>query len=254
MIPSFRDLRTQLNSLPLPPVAPKELQFPIQNNFYDRAIEGVYSLIKHAGLQPNHRVLDFGCGIGRLASPLVKYLTEEGSYVGLEVNAKAVEWCAENISAVASNFAFHHIDVFNDWYNPDATARTEDYILPFEEQSFQTSVLSSVFTHLSEEESENYLLQIGRVMEKKGRVWSSWYLINDEAKAAVASQSTQWKFDLSKPGPGYFHNSQKLGQAASFDQNWVIEAFRRAGMEVEHIYLGFWTGRKQQEQTSTGQA
>lgn len=33
-------------------------------------------LVRYGGLKPDHKVLDIGCGIGRIAVPLTKYLNE----------------------------------------------------------------------------------------------------------------------------------------------------------------------------------
>ncbi len=44
------------------------------------------------GLQPDHAVLEPGCGTGRMAEPLTGYLGEAGSYDGFDVVAEAVEW------------------------------------------------------------------------------------------------------------------------------------------------------------------
>lgn len=44
------------------------------------------------GLLPHHRLLDFGCGTGRLASVAVPYL-QPGKYLGIDISRKAVK-CA----------------------------------------------------------------------------------------------------------------------------------------------------------------
>src|SRR5271157_3932956 len=36
-------------------------------------------------LQPDQRVLDVGCGVGRMALPLTNYLDSSGSYVGIDI-------------------------------------------------------------------------------------------------------------------------------------------------------------------------
>jgi hypothetical protein len=41
-----------------------------------------HSLIGAAKLQPSHRFLDVGCGCGKLARPLTKYLNSEGESRG----------------------------------------------------------------------------------------------------------------------------------------------------------------------------
>src|SRR5262245_2380217 len=51
-----------------------------------------------ANLQSNHRVLDVGCGIGRMAVPLTSYLSQEGEYYGFDIVARGIDWCQNRIS------------------------------------------------------------------------------------------------------------------------------------------------------------
>lgn len=50
-------------------------------------------LIKR-GLKPNHYLLDFGCGTGRLARKIVPYL-EDRHYHGIDLSAKALDCCRD---------------------------------------------------------------------------------------------------------------------------------------------------------------
>jgi methylase of polypeptide subunit release factors len=50
------------------------------------------------GLQPWHRVLDIGCGCGRVAIPLTHFLNGHGSYDGLDIVPAAVDWCNRSIN------------------------------------------------------------------------------------------------------------------------------------------------------------
>ena len=54
--------------------------------------------IKLGGLEPRHRVLDIGCGVGRMAVPLTGYLSNEGSYEGVDIVPEGIEWCTNNLS------------------------------------------------------------------------------------------------------------------------------------------------------------
>src|SRR5437867_6142389 len=45
----------------------------------------VERLVELGGLRPDSKVLDVGCGIGRLAVPLTRHLGETGSYDGLDI-------------------------------------------------------------------------------------------------------------------------------------------------------------------------
>src|SRR3974390_1686156 len=69
-------------------------------------------------LQPNHKILDVGCGIGVMASRMTSYLVPEGAYSGFDIVRAGIDWCQKNISSRFSNFSFVHADIFSKHYNP----------------------------------------------------------------------------------------------------------------------------------------
>ena len=67
---------------------------------------GFYSLeggehLKHVliknGLKNNHKVLDFGCGYGRVGIPLIKYL-KKSSYTGIDLSKERIRLAKEYVS------------------------------------------------------------------------------------------------------------------------------------------------------------
>ena len=70
------------------------------------------------GLQPDEKMLDVGCGIGRMALPLTQYANEGAVYEGIEIVKEGVDWCREKITPRFPNFHFQQIDVYNKHYNP----------------------------------------------------------------------------------------------------------------------------------------
>lgn len=115
------------------------------------------------GLEPGNAVLEVGCGIGRMAIPLLRHLGA-GSYVGIEIDPRKVEYCRATVGRRAANFTFEHADVFNRYYNPTGRLRGCDYAFPFEPESFDFVFLISVFTHMLPTDMEHYLAQIANVM------------------------------------------------------------------------------------------
>ena len=54
-----------------------------------------YYLIDHARLKVDERVLDVGSGNGQKARVLANYLSDKGSYEGIDIVAEGIEWCSE---------------------------------------------------------------------------------------------------------------------------------------------------------------
>jgi cyclopropane fatty-acyl-phospholipid synthase-like methyltransferase len=113
--------------------------------------------IELGGLEPDERVLDIGCGPGRMAVPLATYLSPAGSYVGMDVVKSCVKGCRKRISPGAPNFSFEHMDVFNSRYKRDGSAPASTYRVPFEDASFDFIILISVFTHMLKDDTFHYI-------------------------------------------------------------------------------------------------
>lgn len=110
-----------------------------------------FQLLKHLGLQPEHRLIDVGCGSGRLASQLANYLS--GEYVGIDVVPDLFQY-AQNRCAR------------DDWRFYAAPGTT----IPEPDQSADFIVFFSVFTHLQFEETYRYLKDAKRVLKPGGKI------------------------------------------------------------------------------------
>jgi SAM-dependent methyltransferase len=87
-------------------------------NFYEDGLEFFQYLIRFGRLKPSDHVLEIGCGIGKTALPLTKYLGSEGSYDGFDIVPLGVEWCRTRITRKYPNFKFRTVNIFNSAYNP----------------------------------------------------------------------------------------------------------------------------------------
>src|SRR5262249_38985285 len=138
-------------------------------------------------LRPAEGVLEIGCGPGRMALPLTGYLAADGRYVGVDVVARAIRWCQLHITPRHPNFTFLHADLFNRRYNPRGAIQARDYVFPFLDGSFDFVFLTSVFTHMDPEDARHYLHEIARLLQPTGRLFCTWFLLND-AQAALAER------------------------------------------------------------------
>jgi SAM-dependent methyltransferase len=193
-------------------------------------------------LAPTDRVLDLGCGIGRMAVPLTRYLTT-GSYEGIDIVSEGIEWCQANISRRFPHFRFRCADVFNRRYNPGGTVKASEYRFPFESASFDFVFLTSVFTHMLPEDVRHYLSEIRRVLRPDCRCLMTFFLLNDHAREAIRGGHTHRRFE--HQGEGYSYDIEKVHEGAvAYEDVDVLAYLREAGFELHvPIVYGRWAGR-----------
>lgn len=206
--------------------------------------EEFFGYLKTIGrLEPNDRVLDIGCGIGRIAIPLTGYLNSEGCYEGFDIVPRGIEWCSSRITPRHPNFKFQLADIFNKHYNPAGRYAGEEYRFPYEDNSFDFVFLTSVFTHMLPGEVKNYLREIARVLDHGGRALMTWFLMNDESRSLVSQGRTS--LDFSFNAGGYFLVKPDVPEfAVAFPEEDIRDLIAKSGLIIEEpIHYGSWCDR-----------
>lgn len=199
------------------------------------------------GLRPEHRILDVGSGIGRLAVALTGYLGPDGGYEGFDIMPVGVRWCRK-ITAAYPNFRFQLADVHSDRYHPKGRTKADAYVFPYPDASFDFVFLGSVFSHMFPADLANYLAEISRVLKPGGVSVISCYLLNDAKRAALA-QDVPHAFTFAHPGPGYFAEVAELPEAAiAYEEAWMLDLYARCGLEVRENLQGGWAASPVQSQ------
>lgn len=196
-----------------------------------------------AGLKPTDRVLDVGCGIGRMAFPLTKYLSGKGGYEGFDIVPHGIEWCTQNITSRYPNFKFHLADIRNKWYNADGGVIAADFRFPYKNNSFDFVFLTSVFTHLLLRETENYMSEIARVLKPAGCCFATWFLINKESEKFMKEGLSTLDFKHATDGCRTV-NASVPEEAVAYPQEYVRDLYRKNNLDDNsHVYYGQWCGR-----------
>jgi SAM-dependent methyltransferase len=137
------------------------------------------------GLTNASRVLDIGCGNGRLAIGLLHRLGEMHSYTGVDIAARSIDWCDRHIAREHRGMRFIHIDVANGRYNPAGTKLSDGYQLPLADGSADVIYLYSVFSHMQTEDVRIYLGEFARLLASGGGVFLTAFVEHDVDEMAV---------------------------------------------------------------------
>lgn len=190
-------------------------------------------------LQPHHRVLDVGCGIGRMAVPLTGYLSPDGEYWGFDPVEQGIEWCRAHISSRFPNFHFYVAEVWSKSYNRRGRVLARDYVFQHDTGTFDFAFATSVFTHMVPPDVENYLTNIARVLKPGGTCFATYYLLNAATRQAAAA--ADFRYPADDGGACMAVSKVEFEKAVAYDERYIRDLHARCGLVIEEpIRFGRW--------------
>lgn len=201
-------------------------------------------VVKRARLDASAAFLDIGCGNGGVARPLTQILSAAGRYEGIDVNRDSVAWLQEHYRG-HENFRFQHIDVHNTMYQPGGSDAPESFTLPFPDETFDVTLLKSVFTHLMPAGVRTYLKEIGRTLKPGGRAVITYFLLNDESRAFMRRglDKMSLKHEYEDDPLCLIANPTVPEVTVAHDEHRIRGYGAEAGLHPVEIGYGDWSGR-----------
>lgn len=198
-------------------------------------------LKESANLKPEDRVLDIGSGIGRTAIALSGYLNSKGSYEGFDVVKLGVDWCNSRLGKDFPNFKFKYVPLYNDLYN-DSEQKADDFVFPYEADSFDKVFSFSLFTHMQLIEIQNYFREISKVLKKDGLAFSTFFLFDKKDEKRIENNG-DYSFPVCRDGYKLMSDQVKSGNIA-IHKDKLSKMMADEGLEIVKIIDGFWKGVK----------
>ncbi len=177
------------------------------------------------------RVLDYGCGWGRMTRLLPFYFETDG-ITGVDVDERLINSANELLPFI------NHRKI------------TSMEALPFQDASFDIVFANSVFSHLSEKSALFTLAELSRILRKGGMLIISTLDQSEMVKYYSNAQQRDWitkilgqqeeaTFKLEKEGfiwgdSGRWH---EYGIAIT-DDNWITKSFEAAGVQYRGTNRG----------------
>jgi SAM-dependent methyltransferase len=191
------------------------------------------NLKDHAGLRPVDRVLDIGCGNGRVAAQLAPMLSGAGGYIGFDISRTGIAGC-RRLFAGQPHMAFHHLDVWNGEYNAKGKVAEIDTVFPVADASIDLAFATSVFTHMRMPAVRRYLAEAARVLKPGGRFAFTAFALEPGREATEAFPFKRFDETSAAVDPKY-------PERAIGHRREVLEAaVAEVGMQVRERLHGYW--------------
>lgn len=223
---------------------PKGLIFIGSGDFKEQGRHLMELVVKMTGLKPDGKILDIGCGIGRLAVPLTNYLNSDGVYEGFDIVPLGINWCRKHISPKYPNFHFLCVALKNDLYNLDTEEKAAHFCFPYVPNMFDSIVLTSVFTHMMPEDVKQYLQQIALVMKRDGKCLATFFILNSDSEQAMAEKRSAFTFENKYDGYRLMDANVKEANVA-YEQDSLFSMIHACGLEVDSFHVGKWADGKE---------
>jgi SAM-dependent methyltransferase len=199
-------------------------------------------LVGHAGLQPNWRVLDMGCGSGRVALPLVSYLGADGGYLGFDVSRRAINACRRRLAVLRPDFQFVWLNLASWEFNAGGDGDQTAARFPCQDGCFDLAFATSLFSHMTMEAIRRYLVESARVLRPGGRLLFTAYGLTSARRETIAAGRAGLGFRPWRKGSMVI-DARSPERAIAHDADLISDALAEAGLVLSGAWLaGAWAG------------
>lgn len=172
---------------------------------------------------------------------MTQYLSKQAKYEGFDVVEKGIMWCKKHITKDFPNFNFQYIPLNNDLYH-FTDQKAEEFVFPYENNSFDTIFLFSVFTHMQPLEVQNYFNEIQRVLKTGGKCLGTFFLYDDKNEEVISSKQNKINFPYKREN--FRLMNEKVPSAnIAFNEKYIDEMIKIASLKLENKIYGNWSKR-----------
>lgn len=208
-----------------------------------------------AQLNPSSMTLDFGCGLGRLASAFSTEGESCGLYYGWEPDPIALKWL-QKVYNNQNSFRFgghpltpsqtylSKITQFseNDENNNVAVPETESWLKFIRASKFDLIWTNSVFTHTFPSTTLELLKLFKEIAKPGSWIVNTFLAIDDHVERAMQAGYADRKLPLSVNGiRTYSEKNPLVCTAYTVDQ--ITRLYMKVGFPKPEIRFGSWAGR-----------
>jgi SAM-dependent methyltransferase len=199
-------------------------------------------------IKPGDRILDFGCGIGRVLLQVANKADPSATIVGMDIMPEVIEFCRDHVTAAFPNVSFELIEGANTHYDKfidRPAARSKREIIDIYGASFSKAYAFSVFTHVDQPDFPTLLSFVKDLLADHAEFLFTCFILTAYSRAAIRNQTATFKF-----GDMAFESNEKIFVGnrrdrlafIAYDIGFLEDMIHRAGFVIAHVHYGAWRG------------
>ncbi len=222
------------------PVPPENLRFMGESEttyvqLGDDMVDRIGTVVDLAACR---RVVDIGCGYGRIGAAFLRSSTFRGRYDGFDMLRPHMEWCNQHLGS--RRFRYHYLNIHSERYSPTGTLQQRDVRFDVPAGTADLVVLTSVFTHMYPDDVVHYLHECRRLVSPGGRVYATFFVLNDLQRGRTNHYALPHELT---PFCRYMSETEPL-HVIGYEEAWLREQFAAAGFTMDGPFRqGAWSGQ-----------
>jgi SAM-dependent methyltransferase len=185
--------------------------------------------------QPGFRILDIGCGCGRLTSFLCQF-APTCDYLGVDVSRDSVEWANNAISSAFANVKFERLETDANGY-----IGQKCFALPCPDNDADLVMATSLFTHLDEQATNGYFKEILRVLKPNGLAYLTCFILDHLSESGAEATASRAGRTMTKTDTAWWHGSDGYLDVY-YKESTVRDMLKSSGLNLVALRRGYWSG------------
>jgi ubiquinone/menaquinone biosynthesis C-methylase UbiE len=186
---------------------------------------------------PSNKVVDFGCGCGRMGSVIASILDPSlgGVYTGFDIWEEGIAWAQNHVSRYYPHASFN---VLGQHQGYDAKIA---HRIPLPDASQDAAIATSLFTHLRAKPASTYAAEIARILKKGCKAYLTFFASKELYRSwNMPPQAEEDDYAI------YIYHTEIQVENTFADEGHVIDMLKRNGLKLLGLKYGTWRQPKNQ--------
>lgn len=212
-------------------------------------------LDRYVSIDSSSRLLDFGCGVGRVLLSVLKRKPQVGHITGFDILPQVIAFCDTHIASAFPQTTFELVQGRNEHYDrfiamagaksAESRASSHAFLQSEHASAFTAAYAFSVFTHVEMVDFRSLLALLSNLLQPGGTLLFTAFLLTPYSRHSIQEGTTMFPFAeaaTEAEGNIFIGNAADRLSFIAFDLSLVEQMVFEAGLILTHVEHGCWAG------------